>query len=156
MEGWAKVALTLGAATADATQLYPNYAAAGTAIASAVTGNQIRCPCEGTLVSLQVETDSTNAGTLELYDMDGSEAGANVSSATAITDAQLDAAITAGSARLIFSQNFAGAGTTPFTPIGPRRFMKGLVGRAVGGAGTCWLNLTVQGGFHYTTKGPAT
>lgn len=155
MEGWSGVSLTGVAATGDVTQLYPLYATAGEVPASATTGQQLRSPCEGTLISLQVETDGTNGGTLELYDMAGDEAGANVSSVAAITDTQLDLAVTAKTARLIFQQNFAGSGLTPFAPIGPRRFLKGLAARFVG-AGTCKLNLTVQGGFHYTTKGPAT
>ena len=59
-------------------------------------GQQVRQPCEGQLISLQVCSDGTNAGILELYDISGRELGVNVSSATAITDAVLDAAIAAG------------------------------------------------------------
>lgn len=152
MEGWAGISLTIGTATANLKQLYPTYAAAGVNPASATTGQSIRFPRGGTLVSLQVETDGTNAGTLELYDISGFEVGADVSSATAITDAQLTAGLADGRAKLIFRQNFAGSGLTPWAPVGPRGFMKGLAARAVGSSGTCYLNMTVRDGFDYTTK----
>lgn len=152
-EGWAGISLTIGVATADLKQLYPTYAAVGVVPATAVAGDQIRKSCEGTLVTLQVETDGTNAGTLELYDISGDDLGANVSTLTAITNAQLVAAIASGQAKLIFRQNFAGSGLTPWSPVGPRSFMKGLAARVVGLAGVCYLNMTVNKGFHYTTKG---
>lgn len=71
----------------------------------------------------------------------------NVSSATAITDTQLDAAITAGKAKLLLVQNFAGSGLTPWAPVGPASFMRGLAARAEGSTGTCTLNLVVHGGY---------
>ena len=106
-------------------------------------------PCEGQLISLQVATDGTNALILELYDISGLEIDVDVSSLTAITDSQLDAAVTAGKAKLIFIQNVAGSGLTPFAPVGPARIMKGLAARAVGSAGTCTLNMVVQGCYRY-------
>lgn len=152
MEKWVTQTLTIGAADGNVTQLYPTYAAVGINPATATTGQQMREPTHGQLISLQIKTDGTNAGTLELYDISGTLLGIDVSSTDVITDAQLDAAITAGNARLIFDQNFIGAGTTPLTPVGPAGFSKGLAARAVGSTGTCRLNLTVQGGFRYTTK----
>jgi hypothetical protein len=142
-------ALTIVAANGDATQLYPSYAAAGTDPATATTAQQVRQPCEGQLIALQVASDGTNAGILELYDISGHALGINVSSAAAITDTQLDAAIAAGKAKLILVQNFAGSGLTPWASVGPASFMKGLAARAVGSTGTCTLNLVVHGGYRY-------
>jgi hypothetical protein len=96
-----------------------------------------------------METDGAQPFTLELYDISGHELGINVSSATAITDTQLDAAISAGKARLIYKQNFVATPVTPVPPIGPARIMKGLAARAVGVSGTCAANLVVQGCYRY-------
>lgn len=106
-------------------------------------------PTEGQLIALQVATDGTNAGTIELYDINGNDLGINVSSAAAITDSQLDAAVTANKAKLILVQNFSGSGLTPWAPVGPASFMKGLAARAVGATGTCTLNMVVHGGYRY-------
>ena len=141
--------LSIVAATGVVTQLFPPVATAGIDPATATPGQLVRVPCEGQLTSGQVATDGTNALTLEIYDISGMELGINVSSATTITDAELDAAIAAGKAQLIFEQNVAGSGLTPFAPIGPARFMKGLAARAVGASGTCKLNMVVQGGYRY-------
>ncbi len=141
--------LTIVAATGVVTQLYPSYAAAGALPATALTSEEVRMPCEGQLISLQVATDGINAGTLELYDISGQTLGIDVSTTTVITDAQLDAAITAGKAKLILEQNFAGSGLTPWSPVGPASFMKGLAARAVGASGTCTLNMVVHGGYRY-------
>lgn len=129
------------------TQLYPDSAAAGIDPATATPSQQVRHPCEGTLIALQVKTDGTNGGTLQVYDINGWETGDDVSSATAITNAHLVTALADGRAKIIFEQNFAGSGLTPFTPIGPARFMKGLAARFVGSAGAIEVNLTVQGGY---------
>lgn len=153
MEGWTQ-ALTGVAADGDCEQIYPAWAAVGTDPAAATNGQWIRQPCEGILYNLQIMTDGSTAGALELYDMSGHERGINVSSAVAITDTQLDAAIAAGDAKLIFNQNFAATPTTPIN-ISPRSFSKGLVGRYVqsgGTGGTITLNLVVQGGFRRTQK----
>lgn len=141
--------LTMVTASGDVTQLFPAYAAAGTNPTTATTAQQVRQPCEGQLISLQVASDGTNAGILELYDISGHALGINVSSATTITDAQLDAAIAAGKAKLILVQNFAGSGLTPWAPVGPASFTKGLAARAVGAAGSCKLNMVVHGGYRY-------
>jgi len=143
------IPLTIASATSDVNQAYPAWATVGTNPATATPSQLVRVPCEGQLTSLQVATDGINALTLQCYDISGMELGINVSSLTAITDAQLSAAIAAGKAQLIYEQNFVGAGTTPVPPIGPARFMKGLAFRAVGATGTCKVNLTVQGGYRY-------
>lgn len=152
MEGWV-CDLTIVAANGNVTQLYPAFAAAGAALNTTTVGDQIRTPCLGTLVAMQLMTDGANGGILELYDINGCDLGIDCSAADIITDTQLDAAVLAGKAKLIFSQNFAGSGLTPWAPIGPSAFMKGLAARAVGVTGTCKLNLRVRGGFCYTTRG---
>lgn len=150
MERWV-CPVSIGLADADVKQLYPAWAAAGTNPATATNGQQIRTPIEGILFSLQLMTDGTNSGILELYDISGIEIGADVSSATAITDTQLDAAITAGKAKLIYNQNFLSSPTVPLG-LGYAAFQKGLAARAVGATGTVTLNLVVEGGYRYTTK----
>ncbi len=148
MDRWV-CALSLVAADGNVTQLYPSYAAAGTDSSTATPSQQVRKPCEGQLISVQICSDGSNGGILELYDINGDDLGINVSSATTITDTQLDTAITAGRAKLILKQNFAGSGLTPWAPVGPASFMKGLAARAVGATGTCDLNLVVHGGYRY-------
>ncbi len=141
--------LTLGAASGDVQQLYPAWATTGGAYSTSTPSTQIRQPCEGQLISLQVCSDGTNGGVLEMYDISGYQLGVDVSTGTAISDTVLDAAITAGKAKFILKQNFAGSGLTPWAPVGPASFMKGLAARAVGVTGTCTLNLVVHGGYRY-------
>lgn len=150
MERWV-CPLTVVAANGNVTQLYPAWAQAGSNPASATVDQQVRQPCEGKLFSLQCLTDGVNTYTLELYDISGIEIGVDVSSSTVITDAQLDAAIAAGKAKLIFNQLIAGSGLTPIAPVGPAGFMKGLAARAwnAGVTGTCSINLGIEGGFRY-------
>lgn len=146
MDRWL-VSLDLVGATGNATQCYPVYAPTGVNPATATPSQQVRMPCEGQLVSLQICSDGTNGGTLSLWDMSGHEAGIDVSSGTTITDTQLDTAVANGNARLILKQNFAGSGLTPWAPVGPSSFMRGLVARATGATGSCDLNMVVHGGY---------
>jgi hypothetical protein len=148
MDRWT-VPLSIVAATGDVTQLYPTWAPPGTAPGTATPANQVRMPCEGQLISLQVQTDGNSSMVLEIWDVSGIELGIDVSSAATITDAQIDAAVAAGKARLIFTQNIAGSGLTPIAPVGPAGFVKGLAARASGASGTCILNLVVHGGYRY-------
>jgi hypothetical protein len=141
--------LNIVAATGDVTQLYPATAPAGASLATATPSDQVRCPSLGAIISMQPLTDLTNSFVLQLYDINGIDLGIDVSSGTAITDAQLTAAIAAGKAELIFEQQIAGSGLTPITPIGPAAFMRGLAARAVGSTGTCKLNLDIDGGYYY-------
>ncbi len=150
MEGWVTT-LSHVTSTGDVTQIYPSWAPAGVAYASATNGQLMRYPCEGTLFNIQIETDGTNAGVLQLYDISGAQQGADVSSAAVITNTQLAAAITAGTAKLIYEQNFASTPTTPIN-VSPRGFMKGLAGRFVASGGEIKLNLVVKGGFRLTVK----
>lgn len=149
-EGWV-CPLTAVAATGDVTQLYPAWVSAGVAKAGSTNGQLIRRPLQGALHSIQVEADGSNGGVIQIYDIDGGQNGADVSSATAITDAQLTAAITAGRAKLIFEQQFAGTtGSGPINAPGVyRAFLKGLAARMVMDTptGGCKLNLVVGGGY---------
>ena len=153
MEGWAGVEVTAVGSTGDLKQLYPNYVTAGVNPATATNGQQIRQPCEGIMYSLQVETNLTSAGTIEIWDLNGADGGADVSSATAITNAQLLVAQAAGLAKLVYRQNFLATGITPPNST-PLAFQRGLAARFVMDtpSGSCYLNLKVVGGFRKTTK----
>lgn len=151
MEAWSGITLEDVLSNGNLKQLYPTWAPTGVDPAVATNGQQIRGPIEGTLYSLQIETDGTNGGVIEIWDVNGADAGADVSSLDVITDTQLDALAARGLAKLIYSQNFAASGLTP-PSAGPRSFQRGLAGRFVGSAGTCKLNLVVNGGFRLTTK----
>ena len=148
MERWV-CPLTVVGAAGNVTQLYPQWAQAGINPAVATSGQEVRYPSEGKLISLQCLTNGADAFVIEVYDISGMELGIDVSSAAVITNAQLVAAIAAKKAKLLFQQNVAGSGLTPFAPIGPSGFMKGLAARAVGAAGTCALNIDVEGGYRY-------
>lgn len=149
-EGWV-CPLTAVATTGDLTQLYPAWVSAGVAKAGSTNGQLIRRPLQGALHSIQIEADGTNGGTIQIYDIDGGDVGADVSSATAITNAQLTTLINAGKAKLIWEQQFAGTvGTGPVNAAGIfRAFMKGLAARMTmqSPAGGCTLNLVVSGGY---------
>ncbi len=151
-DGWV-VPLTGVASTGNVTQLYPTWVTAGVDPAAATNAQLIRKPSEGALHSIQIEPDGSNGGTIQIWDIDGSEFGINVSSATTITNTQLTAAIAAGKAKLIWEQQFTGTvGSGPVNASGIfRAFMKGLAARFVSSAdpvaGTCNLNLVVSGGF---------
>lgn len=154
-EGWV-IEVTAVAADGNVTQLYPAWVSAGINPASATAGQTIRSPMQGALHSIQIQPNGTDGGTLEIYDISGIELGIDVSSATTITDTQLDAAITAGQAKLIWTQKFAGTvGSGPVNASGIfRSFMKGLAARFwnAGPTGVCTLDLVVDGGYRKTTK----
>lgn len=150
-EGWV-CPITAVVATGDVTQLYPAWVSAGVAKASSSNGDLLRRPLQGALHSIQVEADGVDGAVIQIYDIDGGQFGADVSSATAITNTQLSAAITAGKAKLIFEQQFAGTtGSGPVNAPGVfRAFMKGLAARMVMDdptAASCKLNLVVSGGY---------
>lgn len=149
-QGWV-CDLTAVASTGNVTQLYPANCTAGVAKAASTNGQQIRRPLQGALHSIQVEADGSNGGVIQIYDIDGGQWGADVSSATTITNTQLAAAITAGKAALIFEQQFSGtAGSGPVNAPGVyREFLHGLAARFynAGPTGTCKLNLVVGGGY---------
>lgn len=150
MEGWV-VQLSSVANNGDITQLYPAWAAAGADPSTATLGDQIRQPIEGQIISLQVRTDGTNGGYVELWDANGALGGADVSSDDEISDAEMAAMISAGNAKLIYTQNFVALPETPIN-MGWKGFLKGLAARFVGTGGVCYLNIVVNGGYRYITK----
>jgi hypothetical protein len=145
MTAWAGITVGFAAADGNLKQLFPTTAPTGTAKATATPGQWVRQPCEGELMGLQVQTDGTNGGIVEIWDVNGEDGGADVSAAV-ITDAELQTAITNGKAKLLYSQNVVGSGVTPPNP-GYFRFVRGLAARFVGAAGEVKLNLNVNGGF---------
>lgn len=152
MEGWAGIPITFGTSTGDLKQIYPTWAPVGVNPATATSGDSIREPTSGILYSLQIQTDGTNGGIIEIWDVDGEDGGADVSSGTTITNAQLLAAQSRGLAKLIYSQNFVAS--TGATPPGAsfRGFMRGIAARFVAAAGSVNLNVTVAGGYRLVTK----
>ncbi len=149
MERWV-CALTGVASTGVVTQLYPPSCSVGVNPATATNGQLIRQPCEGTMYSMQIKTDGVNAGSLELYDISGIEYGEDVSSSNVISNAVLVAALAAGTAKLIYDQNYIASPTTPIS-ISHSAFQKGLAARNVA-SGAISLNLSVSGGYRKTTK----
>lgn len=79
--------------------------------------------------------------------MTGLDVGADVSSSDVITNTQLVAALAAGKAKLIWSQNFAASPSTPAPWSLAMGFMKGLAARYVG-SGLCYVNVTAEGGYY--------
>ncbi len=88
---------------------------------------------------------------IELYDCNGADGGADVSSAAVVTQAQLTAIIAKGLAKQVYSQNFAALPTTPIN-LSAAAFQRGILARFASGAGTVTLNFTMQGGYELTTK----
>ncbi len=76
------VTLSAVAATGNITQIFPAHAAVGSGIV-------YRHPSKGCIFYMQFVGDGSNAGTIEAWDVNGEEGGANVNTATAITNAQM-------------------------------------------------------------------
>lgn len=150
------VDVTFTAANGNVKQLYPQFVSAGIAKASATIGQLVRSPAAGALHSLQIKPDGTNAGVIEFYDVNGADAGADVSSTDVITDAQLDGLVARGKAKLLFTQEFVGTVGNGIVnaPGIYRTFTHGLAARFVAAAGACTLNLVCNGGyFKYESRG---
>lgn len=152
VEGWV-CPITAVASTGDLTQLYPAWVTVGVAKTGSTNGQIIRRPLQGALHAISVEANGTDGGVIQIYDIDGGQNGADVSSATAITNAQLVAALAATPprAKLLYEQQFSGTtGSGPISPPGVYiGFMKGLAARMTMDtpAGGCKLNLRVGGGY---------
>lgn len=141
--------LTAVAATGDLKQIYPDGVVAGVAPATAVRGELIRHAREGLIHSITIYPDGTNGGILQVYDINGADAGADVSSATAITNAQLTSLMTRGLAKLIFEIEFAGtvgSGPSPYSGV-YRTVSRGLAMRFTnaGPTGAVKVNLNTGG-----------
>jgi len=153
MEAWSGIQLNAVASTGLITQIFPTWAPNGqTTLANRTPGQTVRVPRQGTLYSIQIQTDSVNGGTIEFYDLSGDDIPVDVSTIPnpTITNAQLTTLISRGLAKLIYAQDFvANSGAaTPSAP--PRPFLRGLAARFVnsGPTGYCKLNLVVTGGFY--------
>lgn len=143
-DAWSGISLSAVTSTGNLTQLYPTWVSAG--LTTTTAGSLRRHPCEGQLYSIQVKPDGTNGGIIEIWDLNGDDVGANVNTATTITNAELVTAQGLNLARLIYSQNFSGTVGAATTGTGFRPFQRGLAARFVAGAGSCELNLAVDGG----------
>lgn len=130
MTPWS-VRVTATAPDGNLTQLYPDFCTAGAA--AGTQGELVRRPTEGTIGELTVSGDGTNAGTIELYDMDGNSEGADVDSAATITNANLVAALAASPPRAKLIKKVKIAGTDQLTVVragsAGTPCMKGLVAR---------------------------
>lgn len=152
-DSWGAITLTSVLAAGNLTQLYPSWVSAGVAKAGSTAGQLIRRPLQGQLFSFQVMPINANsAGYLEIWDIDGGEGGADVSSATAITNAQALALVALGKAKLMFRQRIPGSANSGVLKDESifRSFMKGLAVRYVADAGvgeTAELNVVAQGGY---------
>ncbi len=153
-DAWVISVSATAVSTGNLKQLYPTWAAAGAdhsnPNALPATGAYVRCPTQGALHAISVQSDGANAGTLEIWDVNGADAGADVSSADVITNTQLTALIALDKARLIYTQTIpASAGSNIVNPPGLyKSFMKGLAARFsnAGPTGACTLSLVVTGG----------
>ena len=137
------IQLTAVAAAGNLTQLYPDSCTAGSG--ATTRGTLKRSPCEGVLVNCQVEPDGINGGELQLWDVNGADIGADVNTTNVITDAQLQALITAGKARPIYGQKFSGSSGSRLAIAYGVPVMHGIAGRYVNSTGTLELNLVVGG-----------
>jgi hypothetical protein len=134
--------LTGVASNGNVTQIYPPGLTAGVTPPKN-PGQSIRRPCGGYMKSAELNTGGSVTGTLEIYDIDGLAEGADVSSAATITNAQLVAAIAAGTAKLIYDQTFGATIGSERSNIPGKAYAKGLAMRFVG-SGTLKVNLTVD------------
>jgi hypothetical protein len=146
VDAWV-VSLPAAAANGDVQQCYPAGIGTNVAKSAATAGQWVRSPMQGALHAFSVQPDGAQAGVLELYDIDGNDAGANVSTATAITDTQLDALIASGTAKLIYKQTIpSSVGNQIVSPPGIYiAFMRGLGARYVS-SGTCVVSFRITGG----------
>jgi len=159
MNPWVVNVTNVISSTGDLTQLYPSFTSAGS---DALTlGALVRQPTDGVLLECAIYPVDAFGGILELWDLAGPLTGStNVNSGTAITNAQLTAAIARGRAKRIWSQSFkadSGLTTKKFTQRVPVMF--GLAVRVVdnaggGGAGTqiYTLNLVCGGCYRITQR----
>ena len=143
------VTLTAVTSTGNLTQIFPAGMTAGPG--TGAPGSMKRMTSSGCLFRAEVCPDGANGGVLELWDVDGSDGGANVDTGTTITNAQLNVslALSPRRARLIYTQSFSGAGAgdvraQSIVPAG-LHINWGLAARFIGAAGTCSLNVSMEG-----------
>ena len=143
MDTW-PITLTAVASNGNVTQLYPAWCSAGAG--GGTQGEAVRRPVDGMVAELHVLGDGTNAGTLELWDVSGVDLGADVDTATTISNAQITAGVSAGTARKILDIDIAGTDKI-ITNLKNTTIMKGLAARFsnAGPTGSCNLNIQSSG-----------
>ncbi len=144
-KGFVSGTITGVAANGNLLQIYPPDCPAGIAVATATPAQMIREPIEGELVGFQVQTNGSDGGVFELWDVAGDDGGADVSTAAVITNAELVVAQNKGKASLLWRQNLLGTGVTPPCPS-YFRFMRGLAARWVS-SGNCSMSGNISGGY---------
>jgi len=155
MQAWGKLAVAFSTSTGNLTQLYPTWdqsVAQGQPVGDALPiapGGTLRTPMGGRVGQLSFQSDGTNGGIIEVWDINGLDFPADVSSLTQITNAQLVALQARGKAQLLGSYNIAGSPTVPAVGSLAFGFMRGLAARFVAGAGQVNLNLIAEGGVQY-------
>ena len=143
--------------TGNLTQLFPSWAKVGVnPWAPYTVGALVRRPIDGFLDSVQVETDQTNGGVIEIWDISGHDAGLDESStATPINNATRLSLESQGLAKLLYRQNFTGTSGATIPTTVRRMFARGLAARYILGttpsAEYCKLNLAVVKGFMRTS-----
>lgn len=144
--------LTKASGTGDSTITFSAaafYPFAQRAAAIPTTAGQLyRRPAGGQFGQISVETDGTDGGTIQLYDINGLDVGADVSSNEVITNAQLITGIVNRFAKPLWEQNFAASPGATLVWNWSQGFLRGLAARFVG-SGTCKLNVIGDGGFQY-------
>lgn len=149
-ESWVRT-IDIVTETGDLTQLYPATCTPGVNPAAATLGQWIRKPQNGALHSLQVMPDGSNGATVEFWDINGLDVGADVSSGETITNAQLVAAQAQGLARLIYKNEFTstvGSGVANAAGV-YRTILRGIAVRIWNDApaGEATVNLVVDYGY---------
>jgi hypothetical protein len=158
MELWGPVPLAAATSTGNVTQLYPAWAASSPGVSAGAAipiapGGILRMPQGGRVGQIVLETDGTDGGVIQLFDVSGLDALADVSSATVITNTQLTTLIANGLAKQIWEQNFAASPGAALVWAWSHGFLRGLGARMVATGGTCKLNITAEGGFCYRVMG---
>lgn len=145
--------LTKASGTGDATitfSMSATYPFAQRGVAIPTTAGQLyRRPAGGQFGQISVETDQTDGGVIQLFDINGLDVGADVSNGEFITNAQLLTGTNNNFAKLIWEQNFASSPGATLVWNWSQGFLRGLAARFVGSAGTCKLNVIGDGGFQY-------
>lgn len=146
MKSWSPLVMTAVASNGNLTQLYDPAGTAGSGLTTA--GVEVRKPIEGIIYWLDVMPDGSNGGTIEIWDLNGADGGADVNTATVITDAQRATAVTLGKASLLWTQIFTGSSGARLAQQRPITFMHGLAARFYnsGPTGVCTLTVAVDGG----------
>lgn len=150
MQGYGNLVIAAGTATGNLVQLYPTWAPVGDALPIA-PGGTLRRPEGGRVGQVSIQSDGTNGGVIELWDLTGLDVPCDVSSLTAITNTQLLALIARGAAQLVWKQNYAASPSVPAAGSLAFGFMRGLAARNIAASGSASLNIIAEGGYSLRT-----